>query len=158
MKNIFYFLFSFIIALNACGQSSKEELIGIWQAGSDKESSAWLDNYQFFLDGKFIFNFNQYDGSKRIISIKGKYELHNDTLILIIEYSVEAMGGYIVRGSSAWEDEWVLQDAKIKEIKYDSPKKEITFIEKCNDHISTFPCIMIEKRKYYKMQSDPTKY
>ena len=147
-----------MIALNACGQSSKEKLIGIWQAGSDKESSAWLDNYQFFSDGKFVFNFNQYDGSKRIISLNGKYDLQVDTLILIIEYSVEVVGGYITRGSSAWENEWVIQDAKIKEIKNDNPNKEMAFIEKCSETNSTFPCLMIDTRKYYQMQSDPTKY
>src|ERR1044071_1351034 len=108
MKSVSRFKFLLImVAFECCGQTSPTtssydpvfDIVGVWQAERYDEGSGWPDTYQFFSDKKFIFNFSQYDGSKRILRINGAYKIKQDTLVLTIESTVEAVGGYLTRST-----------------------------------------------------------
>lgn len=140
-------------------QLDEKNIIGVWQAKSDEMTSGWLDTYQFFANGEFTFNPSQYDGLKRIISIKGKYRIIGDSLFFLVQYTKEATGGDIVRSeTSTLSDSWALEGVKIIEIKHENKEEQKAAIELGQPSANGNSCILIDKRKYYKMQSDPTKY
>lgn len=139
------------------GQINKSELIGIWQFGSKELSSGWLENYQFFSDGRFCFNTSQYDGVNRVVSIMGRFKLNKDTLILKITKSKELRGGVFVRSETLGGSGWVIEGGKIITIKYKNPKSSILVVEKC-DKVGDIPCILIDKLIHYKLENDPSNY
>lgn len=136
---------------------TKNDIIGIWQMRSKELNSGWFDNYQFFQDGKFKFNTNQNDATKRIVSIGGEYSIKNNTLILEVSYSKEIIGGYLVRSETSGGSGWELKAGKVKTIFYKSKMKSYLTIEKCTD-TEGIECSYIDKVVYYKLENDPNNY
>jgi hypothetical protein len=157
--------FLIIIAFECCGQTSstpsKElvpDIVGVWQAERYDEGSGWPDAYQFFSDKRFVFNFSQYDGSKRILRIQGTYKIENETLLLTIENTIEAVGGYLTRSTiTSLSDSWELTDYTVKTVKQNNEEPEVVKLKRCQ---GSFPkeCILLDARKYFKMDKDPLKY
>jgi len=154
MKNILVF-----ILITFCTQLvNSQSLIGIWQAETPKLSSAYLNTYQFFSDSSFKFNTNQYDDLRRIISIGGKYQIMNKIIIFTVSYTNEVVGGKIERSSlSTLNDSWAIEGGEIVKIPIKSKVIEEAdlIIGKKENNISV---IFIDKRKYYKVGTDPTKF
>jgi hypothetical protein len=151
-----------VIAFECCGQSSssgnKIDMVGVWQAEAYDESAAWPDAYQFFPDKKFVFNFSQYDGSKRILRINGTYRIENGSLLLQVESTLEAIGGYLTRGTlTSLSDSWELVDYSVQTIQQNKREPEDVKIEQCE---GSYPkeCLLLDGRKYFRMDKDPTKY
>lgn len=140
-----------------CQQLNKSDIIGIWQFNSREINAGWFDNYQFFLDGNFCFNTNQNDATRRIISIGGKFNIIGDTLILHTTYSKELKGGYLVRSETAGSSGWEINGAIIDVIKFKSPKLSYLQLENCKEH-EKLPCILLDKRKYFKLENNPKNY
>src|SRR5205809_886657 len=92
---------------------TKHNIVGLWQINSSNVSSALHDNYKFYPNGTFDFGFDQYDDTKRIISIGGKYEFKLNQIVLTISYRKEIDGGEIVRGSPGFQKGWVLNGGKL---------------------------------------------
>ena len=155
--------FLIIIAFECCGQSSpsstgKMDIVGVWQAERYDEAAAWPDAYQFFADYKFVFNFSQYDGSKRILRIVGTYKIENGTLLLQIESTVEAVGGYLTRSTiTSLSDSWELTDYSVQIVKQTNKEPEVVKLKQCE---GTYPkeCLLLGGRKYFRMDKDATKY
>ncbi|HYC85220.1 MAG TPA: hypothetical protein VEB86_08365 [Chryseosolibacter sp.] len=156
-----------IIAFECCGQTSSTpssrdniafDIVGVWQAEKYDEGSGWPDTYQFFSDRTFVFNFSQYDGSKRILRIKGTYKIEKGTLLLMIENTVEAVGGYLTRSTlTSLSDSWELTDYEIQTVKQNNPEPETVKLKTCE---GSYPkeCLLLDARKYFRMDKDPSKY
>jgi hypothetical protein len=150
-----------IFTFECCGQGSSKgdkDIVGVWQAEAYDESAAWPDAYQFFADKRFVFNFSQYDGAKRILRINGTYSIANDSILLSIESTVEAIGGYLTRSTTTTlSDSWELEDYSVQTIKQNNKESEVIRIRKCD---TSYPkeCLIFAGRKYFRMDKDPTKY
>lgn len=155
MKQLIYAFFLF--SCSSPNQLKGQDLVGIWQKDSKEISSASMDCYHFFNDGKFIYYFSEYDESKRTIAIKGTYQLKSDNNIIFkVNSFIEVDGGvYSKRGGTEHNGWAIIEDKGIKEIKQNS-KEVISVIEKChlnnNDKIS---CIIIDDDEFYKIDNVP---
>lgn len=158
-KRVFIFTTTLIILLfnNLNAQNlKKEDLIGIWQFGSSEISSGWFDNYQFFNNGSFVFNTNQNDGLKRVISIGGTFSLKSDTLFLYINFSKELLGGIPSRSNIAGGSGWVIDNGTVKTIKHKQTRENL-MIQK-GDNSTNQSYILLNSIKYFKAEDDPNNY
>jgi hypothetical protein len=159
MKHIFVTLLSIFLYGSVFAQSCKDDILGVWQYESKEIGSAWLDTYQFFSDGTFIFNLSQYDEIKRIIAIKGHYRLTKEAICFKVEYTTELVGGHIVRDNlTSIHGSWALSGNFIKkEIKQPDTKDEYAPISFLKESTGS-DCILIDGRKFYRISKDPTAY
>lgn len=134
----------------------KEDLVGVWQFGSSEISSGWYDNYLFFNNGSFVFNTNQNEGLKRIISIGGTFILKSDTLFLYINYSKELTGGIPTRSNTVGSSGWAIQNGTVMTIKH-KPVKEYLIIQK-GDNPTNQSYLLLNSIKYFKADDDPNNY
>jgi hypothetical protein len=151
--NFFFLTFNF----SSYSQVNQLDIVGIWQSTIKELNSGWFDNYQFFFNGKFRFNTNQSDATRRIITIGGNYKIIKDTLVLEISFSKEIKGGFPIISETAGSSGWEIQDGKIVTIKYKSVKKCYLLIENSTE-ASSVPCILINKIKHYKLENNPNNY
>lgn len=136
---------------------SKQNLVGIWQADDSLESSNWPRTYRFFKDGTYIFSTSQYDLIGRIISFTGKYRIEGRVLYTTVESRKELVGGRIERGGIEG-DEWMLEGAEVQDIPQGT-EEMWTDIETCNNWTPRQRfCLLINSRRYYKMDDNPDKY
>jgi hypothetical protein len=160
------FIFFVLITYNSFSQISTinnfristidvKYLIGIWQADTTLDGAAWLDSYQFYSNNNFVFNFNEYNSNKRILRLSGTYKLVNDTILFVVKKIYVLEGGVLERGSPAWENEWLFDNPQIKEVKIE--RKFYAPIKKLKNN-SNYPCVLIEFRKYFKLNNDPNDY
>lgn len=155
-----------MIVLLSWGQSTSRkvnsplplDVVGVWQAKHYEEPDAWPETYQFFADGTFVFNFSQYDGAKRILRINGKYSAENDSILLNIESTVEAVGGRLTRSSmTSMSGGWEVTDYSVQTIKQRNKEPEIISVRQC---VTSYPkdCLLFDGINYFRMDKDPTKY
>jgi hypothetical protein len=155
-----------ILTFECCGQTTSKsisqdlvsDIVGVWQAERFDEGSGWPDTYQFFSDKRFVFNFSQYDGSKRILRIAGTYKIEKGTLLLTIENTVEAVGGYLTRSTiTSLSDSWELTDYDVQTVKQNNKEPETIMLKQCD---GSYPkeCLLLDARKYFRMDKDPFKY
>jgi hypothetical protein len=132
------------------------ELVGVWQASSSV-GSGMNDNFQFFADGKFQFNYNQMDGTKRIFSYGGKWKIEKGKLILTLEKISFLLGGKWVKATGSIATDYEIVGGKVFD-------KEIFPIEKHELILGKFikeeyqQTTKIDGVKYWKMSSDPKTY
>jgi hypothetical protein len=149
----------FLLCVNACSFSQNiahNELLGVWQCESKEIASAWLDTYQFYADGHFVFNLNQYDEARRVLAIKGHYRIVKDTLFFKVEATIELIGGYFERNTlTTTHGSWSLVgDLVKKEIKQPEKEEQTAMIKQyCEKQQSK--CIFIDGSVYYKISSNP---
>ena len=132
------------------------EMIGIWQAGPSV-GSGMDDNFQFFADGKFRFNYNQMDGTKRILSYGGNWKISGVKLILTIEKMTVLIGGKWTKSSGSIATEYEIEGGEILELKISPAKKlklNLSKFIKEELHQTT----KIDGVKYWKLSSDPKTY
>src|SRR5579885_2495424 len=71
----------FSLSLESKGQSKdtssigEHDIIGIWQVNTAVISSTLHANFQFFKNGRFVYNTDTYDDLNPIISIYGTYHV-----------------------------------------------------------------------------------
>ena len=147
---LMFFIYSFSL-------SQDIKLSGIWQMNSNEIFSGWLDCYQFYDNGKFIFNFNQNNSQNRIISFGGHYHLNDENITLYTEYSKEIIGGKIIKSLTQGGSGWEIEGGKVEIIKYNDEIVSSLSIKKCDDS-KLIPCLYIDNVIYYKLENDPDKY
>jgi len=105
MKKLLLFLFFPSVMLLA---QTEKDLIGSWQI-TNHVASGYNDAYTFSEDGKFTFNYNQMDCSKREVSYGGYWELKGKQIILTINFTEKYFGGKLEpsTGSCASDSELV---------------------------------------------------
>jgi hypothetical protein len=157
MRKIVFITF-FMVVFSACSQEiTKKDIVGIWQLGFSELNSGWFDNYQFFPNGDFKFNTNQYDATNRVISFGGQYEIDSNILILEVSFITEIFGGSIVRSETAGGSGWELIDGTI-ETKYYKSKSKIFLTLENYCESEGISCIFIDKMIYFKLENDPNNY
>lgn len=134
-----------------------KNIIGIWQSGNKDINSGWFDNYQFFSNGKFRFNINQNDSTKRIICIGGIYKIKDSIITLKTLFSKEIKGGHLIRSETSGGSGWELEGGKVMVINYKSKVVSYLTIEKCTND-ENIPCLLIDKNIFYKLENDPSNY
>jgi hypothetical protein len=162
MKKLSMFFF-IILFCQSCSCQSKKEVIdiyGVWQVNSHEIGAAYLDNYQFLKDGTFRFNINEYDELKKIVSIKGYYEVFVDSISFKPESFIEIVGGnHIIRSkTTSLHDSWsLLGHTGLKESII--VNKEVFFVsfEVC-DSVKLIPCILLDGNRYYRIFKEVNDY
>ncbi len=134
----------------------ERRLLGVWQDNS-AVGSGMADNFQVFASGKYVFNFNQMDATKRVISHSGKWKVSNGKLILKMKRVELWIGGKWVKASGSTATEYEIEGGKIIKKKI-SPKEILElsldkFVEE-ELHQTT----RIDGVKYWKLSDDPTAY
>jgi len=160
MKSIFKLAIAILLIIkssNIYSQLNKNDLIGVWQFGSPEITSSYLETYQFFNDGSFKFNTNQYDGLRRIISIGGNFELQNTHLVLKIKYVVELEKGKITKDEmSTKNNSWIIEGGETKIKKLINSKNEIIEIEK--NYTSSSDYLLFDGQIFYRIYSNPNSW
>jgi len=118
--------------------TSNSILIGTWQDGP-MVGSAFSNRYHFFSDGRFIFEYSQYDTTKTIISESGAWKVTNGVLELVIDTRDVLEGGKIVT--------WMYEIAEIKTFNVTKP---VTDYEVLNRLTMT-----VGSDRYWKLSDDP---
>lgn len=127
-------------------------IVGIWQVNSSKVGSALHDYYQFYNDGTFTYNFDQYDDTKRVMSISGRYKASPEWITFTVLSRKELTEGEIVRGSPGFQKGWVLDEAK--QVTFNENYTETVEFSVCDSSIK-FRCIKIANEKFYKLSDNP---
>jgi len=87
MKSLLFLLLISTSQLAGQPRPFLNSLTGVWMSAdaflSFDRDGGWGDTYQFFSDGKFIFNPNQRAVNQYMVSVKGSYSHTADTLVLI---------------------------------------------------------------------------
>lgn len=137
---------------------NQASICGVWQNKSQIIGAGWLDRYQFYPNGSFIFRLSEYDGAKRLIALKGHYRINKDTLFFKIETTVEKIGGSIIRDpENTLHGSWTIAKCKILEIKQTGIDESYAILSSCKKN-SKLPCILIDGDEYYRIGQDPEKY
>lgn len=132
------------------------KLIGVWQA-SPSVGSGMDDNFQFFADGSYKFNYNQMDGTKRILSYGGSWKVADNKLILIVEQMTVLIGGKWIKSSGSIATEYEIEGGKILDLKV-SPTKEMKLSLSKFVKEELHEATEIDGTKYWKLSSDPKTY
>ena len=72
-----------------------KSIVGVWQ-DTNYMAAGWSDAFQFFSDGRFVFNHTQMDCTKREIRYAGNWKVSKGILILSIMERDTVEGGEIV--------------------------------------------------------------
>lgn len=135
------------------GHSKGEfNIVGIWRVDNCKVGSALRDYYQFLDDGTFTYNFDQYDDTKRILSISGWYKASPEWITFTVISRKELTGGEIVIGSPGFQKGWVLDEAE--PVTFNENYTETVEFSVC-DSLIKFRFIKIANEKFYKLSDNP---
>jgi len=149
MKKIILLVCGICLTQIVLGQIRKA-LIGKWQAESAEVTSMYHDSYQFFNNGKFLFNPDEYNGLNRIISISGTYRLKGDTLFLTPLFTKEIAGGYIIRSeSTTLSDTWEIIGGQEKRILINKRRIQSAILKIASNNKE----LTLDNRKFYKVGS-----
>src|SRR6202000_1237395 len=112
---------------------NQDQLAGIWQVNTAVVADALLKNFQFYRDGSYTLNYDEYDDIKRTLSLSGHYRLTGNKLFMTVESRKEIVGGDFVKGSPGFQrEEFVLDKGKVMEIKQkDSSGSDPFLISAC---------------------------
>ncbi|WP_316834897.1 hypothetical protein [Pedobacter nutrimenti] len=149
-------IFNLCFLRNLSGQGiTPSSIIGVWQVSTIKKGSTLLAHYQFFKDGKFIYNFNGYDDRGRITSAEGLYKLTGNKLLLYIKSRNELTGGELVQGIEGFQqEEIVLKNTKTIKISQASKEPIELIIEPCKMK-NSIKCMKVQNNVYYQISKNP---
>jgi hypothetical protein len=161
MKKVLLIVIGIIACLSGNSQNKniQDDIIGIWQLSTPEIGSGYLDNYQFFPDGKYVFNINEYDELKHIVAIKGRYIVSKDSLTIEPISLITCSGNKLDRSSStSMHDSWSLSGTRIKsEIFLENQPAftvKLVLVMKEEGHKS----ILIAGLEYFLVTKDPNEY
>jgi hypothetical protein len=147
---IFYLLFVFV-------QVRSQNIEGIWQYDTNTLADGYHEVYLFKKNSLFEFHTSQYDALKRINSIGGKYTIKKDTLLFYVSYTLEVIGGNIVRSDIySKNDSWEIENGLLDTIYYHglNVQKAMFKIKEENSQ----RIIYIDGYKYFKVDNNPDNY
>lgn len=158
MIKIIFVLFAFIPVLGL--SQSKEDMVGFWQ-DLPIAASGWSDSYLFYADGTYEFHYNQMICDKRLLSVKGKWEIDREgRLVLIANSNTILEGGTLVLSSGSCASEYDIEGGEIvlKQLS-ETERKTLTISEIVSDtEINSLKTILIGGTRYWKMSSEPNSY
>lgn len=123
MKLIHFSLFLLIFQFATMAQNIE----GVWQINNSIVGSTLDQCYQFDKNKEFKFHPSGFDGLNRIITIGGKYEILNDSICFLVEYTEECIGGSIERSFiTTMNNSWAISDdCEIKKTFFEAEKEWI---------------------------------
>ncbi|NNE68606.1 MAG: hypothetical protein HKN33_18720 [Pyrinomonadaceae bacterium] len=135
----------------------RRKLIGVWQ-NSKGVASGLTDHYKFYKDGRYVFNYNEMDGTKRLLSHSGFWNVHRGRLHIHTNRVALHLGGRWVKSSGSIATEYEIEGGRII-------TKSIAPVEKKSYSISSivleeemYTKVDIDGEKFYKLSSDPETY
>ena len=150
----------FLLAFDISGQKGdgeiRKELIGVWQS-APVVASGMDDNFQFFADGKYRFNYNQMDGTKRILSYAGKWSVEEGKLVLTVEKMTLLFGGKRVAATGSTATDYQIEGGKVIDVKLETVEKtELPLGKFVREELHNTTAI--DGVKYWKLAADPRAY
>ena len=105
-------------------------------------------------NNRFIFHLSQYDGLKRIISIKGAYKINSSNIIFLPDTLCEVIQGQLVRDpENTLSDSWTIRSGKTISSKINA-KAQTSKIDK-GFNKAKIVYISIDGNLFYKISDDP---
>jgi hypothetical protein len=164
-KKIFSFIVSVLLICQTFGQKLNDstitqlEIMGIWQYKTSVISSTLHQNFQFFKNGKFIYNRDGYDDLNPLMSIFGIYTIEHGILNLrIIQYKWQ-VGFKVAEADHGFQfGSFQLIDGKSVIVEQNdilSSPHDISIVDK---NVTMPKIIKIDGDKYYKLSDDPDKF
>jgi hypothetical protein len=144
-----------LVSFNSICQTSanneKNNIIGIWQSGTNEISSGYLDTYKFYGNNKFEFKPTGYNGLNRIIKIAGTYKIDDGKITFYINSITELIGDKIERSTTSTQsDSWAIENGKLITRKIKS-KEQTAIFEFCKLDEKSI-CFQIDNRMFYKLE------
>jgi len=153
MKKINLTIISLLLSIFSYSQN----IIGIWQFHTKEIAAGYLESYHFLKGNSFEYHPSQFDALTRIISIGGKYNIHKDTIIFFVEYTIEIAGGEIVRSELYTKnDSWSIENGVENKVYYKSINNQEATFKYCSE--GSDEIIYIDERKYFKVANEPIRY
>jgi hypothetical protein len=139
---------------------SNKTIIGVWQVDTDLVSSAIKANFQFYKEGKFVYNTDSYDDLNPLISISGVYKIDKKILYLKIQSTKQLTGFKVIASEPSFQfGSFQLDGGKIETIKQnDSDYSEHNIKVISDKKASQNKVIKIDSDKYYKVSDNPDKF
>jgi hypothetical protein len=140
--------------------ADRKELVGIWQV-IPEVASGWADTYQFFDNGKFIFNYSQMVCDNRTLDYSGTWELmSSNTLKLTIDKRTILDGGKLVPSMGSCGSEFEIKGGEVKDIKLkDIEIQNVQLSKIATDTVHReLKTRTLDNKSFWKLDNDPTKY
>lgn len=139
----------------------ESDLVGMWHA-MPIVASGYSERFFLYAGGKFEYATNQMDGTKRIISISGSWKLKGNLLVASISNEQYLEGGTIVPPYASWGSNYVIDDAKVRNINL-TPQLLLRFpLSHYNAKdtvggrlLDPLPYLVIGAREFWKMYQNP---
>jgi len=135
----------------------KKELVGVWQ-DSEGVGSGLTNNYQFFGNGRFHFNYNEMDGTKRVLSYSGFWNIHKGKLHLHTNRITLLIGGKWIKSTGSIATGYEIEGGRVI-------RKRIAPVEKSAHELSafaledeTYMTVRIDGDKFWKLSNDPASF
>jgi hypothetical protein len=136
---------------------SKKDIVGVWQEGSPSVGAGYGTYFQFYKDGRFIYNTSGYDQTHILYNIYGKYRLEGNALLLKVKYRKELRDADVAQTESAMESGlFKFEGGKAVTIQQKDTTEMYFNLTKDAKKYNKI-CIKIENDKYYKVESNPDK-
>jgi hypothetical protein len=134
------------------------QFVGVWQ-DAPHVASGMSDLYRFYKTGRFVFEYNTMNWSKRTISYSGKWKIVKGKLILSIEERTDVVGGKKVKvdEASGSGDEYEIEGGKAVTRKLRPAVVETRQLGKLMQG-ELVPEIRIRKLKFWRLANDPDAY
>lgn len=158
MIKTLFLIFAFIPVLGF--SQNKEEMVGFWQDMSIA-ASGWSDSYLFYADGTYEFHFNQMICDKRLLSVKGKWEIDREGKLILIAISHTILeGGTLVPSSGSCASEYDIEGGEIKTTVLSKPEKYIITISEIitDDENNSLKTMLIGNKRYWRISKEPKSY
>lgn len=132
-------------------------IIGVWQA-SPAVGSGYADKYHFFEDMTFRFDYSQFNGEKRDISLYGTWELENNWLYITVKSKKTKVGGDFVKSIGSISSNYMLKNSEIVVEDLERELKIIYPLEEVIESVDSPLYMTIGNVEYWRLTPNPDMY
>jgi hypothetical protein len=139
---------------------TQKDLVGFWQ-DMPIAASGWSDSYLLYSDGTYEFNFNQMICDKRLLSLKGSWEIDKDDNLVLITISKTVLeGGTLVPSSGSCASEFDIEGGEIITKVLSIPEKKIVSISGIITDVgnNSLKSMLIDNVRYWRISVEPGSY
>jgi hypothetical protein len=134
---------------------TQSQLVGIWQVNTPIVGSGLGAYFQFYKDGRFIYNTSGYDNLNPLCNIFGSYKLlDGNTIGFKVDSSRQLIGAQIGAADGFQGGTFVLDGGKVVTFPQRGTKYESHDVS-VHSKGRNIKCIVIDNDKYYKLSNNP---
>lgn len=135
---------------------TQNELVGIWQVNTPVVGSGLGAYFQFYKNGRFIYNTSGYDDLNPLCNIFGSYKLiDGNALGLKVDSSKQLIDAQIIAESPGFQfGTFVLDGGKVVTFPQKGTGYEFHDVS-IRSKGRQIKCIVIDNDKYYKLSNNP---